>query len=208
MKFAYYQHLSAHQKRIYDRSDALGPIILPSAAPLAVHADGIAAALARDDRGAAERAVRALTDELLLGLHVPPVRVRVLAVRPSSHVEELHGLYEFGGRRQRPLVTIWMRTASRRQVVAVRTFLRTLLHEIAHHLDYEMLGLEDSFHTRGFYRRASSLFDQVVAASSAAARTKSAAAARARRSPSPAAPRRRQRRAPSHPKPPSLPFID
>ncbi|MBK8019762.1 MAG: SprT-like domain-containing protein [Betaproteobacteria bacterium] len=31
-----------------------------------------------------------------------------------------------------------------------RTFLRTLLHELCHHLDYEMFRLEETFHTEGF----------------------------------------------------------
>ena len=55
-----------------------------------------------------------------------------------------------------------MRTAKRRQVVAFRTYLRTLLHEVCHHLDYELLKLADSFHTEGFFKRESSLFKQIV----------------------------------------------
>jgi hypothetical protein len=55
-----------------------------------------------------------------------------------------------------------MRTARQRRVVAFRTFLRTLLHELGHHLDYEHLRLADSFHTEGFYKRESSLFHQLV----------------------------------------------
>ena len=43
----------------------------------------------------------------------------------------------------------WMRTARRKQVVAFRTFLRTFLHEIGHHLDYELLRLAETFHTEG-----------------------------------------------------------
>jgi hypothetical protein len=42
-------------------------------------------------------------------------------------------------------------------VVAFRTFLRTLLHEVCHHLDYTYLRLPDSFHTQGFFQRESSL---------------------------------------------------
>ena len=34
-----------------------------------------------------------------------------------------------------------MRTAQRAQVVKFKTFLRTLLHELCHHLDYQQLGL-------------------------------------------------------------------
>jgi hypothetical protein len=55
-----------------------------------------------------------------------------------------------------------MRTARQRRVVAFRTFLRTLLHELCHHLDYQHLRLADSFHTEGFYKRESSLFHQLV----------------------------------------------
>lgn len=59
-------------------------------------------------------------------------------------------------------ITVWMRTAQRKQVVAIRTFLRTLLHELCHHLDYKYLKLEDSFHTEGFYKRETSLFQQIT----------------------------------------------
>jgi hypothetical protein len=55
-----------------------------------------------------------------------------------------------------------MRTARHARVVAFRTFLRTLLHELLHHLDLEVLGLDWSFHTEGFFRRESSLFHQLV----------------------------------------------
>lgn len=40
--------------------------------------------------------------------------------------------------------------------------MRTLIHELCHHLDYELLRLADSFHTEGFYKRESSLVHQLV----------------------------------------------
>ncbi|MGH7255674.1 MAG: hypothetical protein ACREI3_07840, partial [Nitrospirales bacterium] len=55
-----------------------------------------------------------------------------------------------------------MRTAKRRQVVAFRTFLRTLVHELGHHVDYELLGLAETFHTEGFYKRESNLLHQLL----------------------------------------------
>jgi hypothetical protein len=58
-------------------------------------------------------------------------------------------------------VSLWMRTAQRAQVVKFRTFLRTFLHELCHHLDYQRFRLADSFHTEGFYRRESSLLRQL-----------------------------------------------
>ena len=57
-----------------------------------------------------------------------------------------------------------MRTAAKQQVVAFRTFLRTLLHELCHHLDYERYALEDSYHTEGFFARESALMRQLAPA--------------------------------------------
>jgi len=59
-------------------------------------------------------------------------------------------------------------------VVAFKTNLRTLLHEICHHLDYALLRLADSLHTDGFYKRESSLFYQIGGATTP---TKSSTAA-------------------------------
>jgi hypothetical protein len=50
-----------------------------------------------------------------------------------------------------------MRTAQRHDVVKPRTFLRTLMHELGHYLDYALLKLGDSYHSRGFYQRESFL---------------------------------------------------
>ena len=55
-----------------------------------------------------------------------------------------------------------MRTAQQKRVVAFRTFLRTLLHELCHHLDYELYQLPETFHTEGFYKRESHLLKQVL----------------------------------------------
>jgi hypothetical protein len=115
---------------------------------------------------AAERLIRGLTDTLA----IDAVRVRVLAARPHARWGELHGLYE-AGPDGRPLITLWMRTAKQRRVVAFRTFLRTLLHEVGHHLDYMLLKLPESYHTEGFYKRESSLFHQLVAPREAAMHT-------------------------------------
>src|SRR5213076_3174997 len=49
-----------------------------------------------------------------------------------------------------------------KRAIALRTFLRTLLHEVGHHVDYTGLRLKDSFHTESFYKRETSLFYQLV----------------------------------------------
>ena len=88
------------------------------------------------------------------------LRVAVAERRPSWQTGELHGLYQ-ADEKGRFRVSLWMRTAQRAQVVKFKTFLRTLLHELCHHLDYQRLRLSDSFHTEGFYRRESSLLRQL-----------------------------------------------
>src|SRR5262249_2720230 len=118
------------------------------------------------DRAATHLAAQALVTGLARALSVPPVRVQVLAARPHAGWGELHGLYEThpakGRRGQPPPITLWMRTARQKRGAGFRTFLRTLLHEVGHHLDYTRLGLGDSFHTQGFYARESHLFHQLV----------------------------------------------
>jgi hypothetical protein len=161
LPFPYYSRLNARQRRIYDRSDAIGRVELPQPARLRPAVAAVASALRASDRRATEAAAAKLSAAMLASLQVAGVRVRVLAARPSHDRGELHGLYEPESGKS-PLVTLWMRTAQRKQVVAFKTFLRTLLHELMHHLDYELFELEDSYHTQGFYKRESSLFRQLV----------------------------------------------
>jgi hypothetical protein len=162
MPFSYYQRLSIRQRRIYDRSDSIPRLALPDPESLRPLVGEVAAALESESRVTTERASQRLAAGIHQRFDVPPVELRVLAARPSRTWGELHGLYEFGGGRERPRITLWMRTAQRRQVVAFRAYLRTLLHEVCHHLDYALLKLPDSFHTQGFYQRESSLFHQLM----------------------------------------------
>ena len=83
-------------------------------------------------------------------------------MRPNNDWGELHGLYEEAEVRRRARITIWMRTSHHKKVIAFHTFFRTLFHEICHHLDYELLGLADSFHTEGFFKGESRLFHTLV----------------------------------------------
>jgi hypothetical protein len=160
-RFGYYARLDRAQRAIYRRSDAITTIEVAAADRLSAGIDAIAAALAAGDRVEVQGAAQRLCDGLADALGVPPVVVAVRAVRPSGRGMELHGLYtQTPGRR--PRIEVWMRTARHERTVAFRTFLRTLIHEVCHHLDYTLLGLEDSFHTTGFFRRESSLVRQLA----------------------------------------------
>ncbi len=162
MPFAYYLRLTPAQQRIYRQSDAVAAIPLPDPQALRPRVRELAEVLASGDRLETEAAADSLLAGLCAALGVGCVRVEVLAARPARHWGELHGLYAPPERGRSARVTLWMRTAQRRQIVAFRTFLRTLLHELCHHLDYELLHLPDSLHTEGFYKRESSLFHRLL----------------------------------------------
>ncbi len=161
MPFSYYDRLSQRAQAIYRKSDAMTSLPLSGAERLRPLVEELRAALVEDDRRAVEQAAGRLASGLAQQLSLPPVAVQVLAVRPSAGWGELHGLYTRDDARP-ARIQLWMRTARHRRVVAFRTFLRTLLHEVGHHVDYERLRLADSFHTEGFFKRESSLFHQLV----------------------------------------------
>ena len=162
MVFSYYHRLTTRQRRVYEASDRVESIPFGSAAEFAEEVEQLRAALESEARTTVERAAQHLADHLTRSFGVRAVRVRILERRPSNRYGELHGLYEADNARTKPVITLWMRTVQRRQVVAFKTFLRTLLHELVHHLDYEWLKLEDSLHTEGFYKRESSLLHQLL----------------------------------------------
>jgi len=160
--FGYYHRLSAAQQAVYRQSDALTRVALPRPRALVAQVLVLQRSLQAGRREQVARDARRLLDGLTEHLEVPRVRVNVLAARPHDDWGELHGLYEGAEGRRLACITLWMRTAKRRQVVAFRTFLRTLLHEFCHHLDYVLYELDDSYHTEGFYQRESSLLSQLL----------------------------------------------
>ena len=163
MRFAYYDRLGAQSKRTYRTSDGIRRVEVPGVEALVALARGIAPILETGDRAAVERACQSLVDAINARLATPPVHVRVFERRPANAEGELQGLYEpdeVTGATAR--ITVWMRTAKKEQVVKFRTFLRTLLHEVCHHLDYEHYALAETFHTEGFYARESSLMRDLL----------------------------------------------
>jgi hypothetical protein len=162
MVFAYYNRLTAVQKRVYRKSDEIAAVRLPEAGELHPLVSELERSLEIEDRQKAEDICRVIVEHIAARLSVPRLRVSVLAVRPAGSWGELHGLYEPAQGRAAAKITLWMRTVKHRRVVAFRSFFRTLLHELCHHLDYELFLLAESFHTEGFYKRESSLFHQLA----------------------------------------------
>jgi hypothetical protein len=54
-------------------------------------------------------------------------------------------------------IRIFELTAARKQKIAPKTAFDTLLHELMHHFDLKVLGLQSTIHSAGFYKRIGSL---------------------------------------------------
>lgn len=156
-RFAYYDRLSAKDKATYRRSDAIAEVPLPDVAALVPLVRALDDALGTGKRPRVATAVTALIGGILRQLGAPPVKVHVREVRPDLEDAELHGLYTFATEDKPPRLEVWMRTRAHEQVVKFRTFLRTIVHELLHHLDVTIFQMNDSFHTEGFFRRESSV---------------------------------------------------
>ena len=159
-RFSYYDRLSAKNKAIYRRGDAVTHVAFPEGAGLQTELRVAAAAVAQALDAGKPSLVRAqaqkICDLITSSLGTEQVTVKVLRVRPQRSFGELHGLYTRDDGAE-PTLRVWMRTAQRADVVKPRTFLRTLVHELCHHLDYAHYRLGESFHNPGFFRRESSL---------------------------------------------------
>jgi hypothetical protein len=156
----YFYRLSTRAQRTYLKSDVIDRFeLVPDTGALAL-TRALIDALVAGASPVIERAAQTLADKICALVKVAGVRVEVRGVRPHNTRGELHGIFYPRGPAQRPgapLIILWMRTAQRHDVVKPKTFLRTLMHELGHYLDYAMLGLDDSFHTAGFFRRESFL---------------------------------------------------
>lgn len=161
MVYRYYHRLSPWQQRVYRQSDQITAVPVPAAVELKDVTLAVGQALSRGEPRVTALACSHLLRRVCARLGVIPPAVTVLAERPAGHWGELHGLYN-PTQGQNGTITVWMHTAKRGRVVAFRTFLRTLLHELCHHLDFALLRLSHSFHTTGFYKRESSLYKQLL----------------------------------------------
>jgi len=163
MPYSYYRRLPASEKKIYRASDKIPNVHLKDPKNLLPFVREVQSALKTKEKAHVLRASQALVNQLTQQLVIPPIKVKVLTSRPHNNYGELHGLYEpVSGKVKVAEISVWMLTAKRKQVVAFKTYMRTLFHEVCHHLDYELYKLEDSYHTEGFFKRESSLYKQLV----------------------------------------------
>jgi len=157
---SYFYRLPTRTQRIWLKSDSIDRFdLVPDRTTFSL-TNALMGALPSGAPLVIERAAQALTNQVCGLMGVRGVRVEVRGVRPHNTRGELHGIFYPRGPSSSPgppLIILWMRTAQRHDVVKPKTFLRTLMHELGHYLDYALLRLEESFHTTGFFRRESFL---------------------------------------------------
>ncbi len=163
MAYSYYHRLTKSQQKIYRSSDALKSVQLSDMKYLKTLTEVLQEQLPIGNVDIVERCSQELVDAICQQLRFVSAKINVLERRPHNNYGELHGLYEPVDRgRPRAKIYVWMRTAKRQQIVAFKTYLRTLVHEYCHHLDFEYYKLKDSFHTQGFFQRESSIVKQLL----------------------------------------------
>lgn len=159
-KFGYYFKLNVFEKRIYNQSDSIKKLDLPLKQKFFPLISKLKIALNKEDKTELEKTIKKIIYGFSIVFRVPQVHLKLLDARPHNQFSELHGLYE--RTQTQATITLWMRTARQTRIVSFKTFLRTLIHEILHHLDYTYYRLQESFHTHGFYARESHLMRQLL----------------------------------------------
>jgi hypothetical protein len=142
----------------FRESDRINTIDLPTDGSLPRIAKWIESAMKDEQMPGVRSACAEFLKAASQFYQVPNCSVRVLAARPlrvrEAWTTELFGDYT----PETMVIRVWMRTAVRKEITSLGTFLSTLCHEFCHHLDYKKFGFADSWHTRGFYERAAVLY--------------------------------------------------
>jgi len=153
----FFHRLSRRAQRCYLQSDAIASYQFTASRSALELTQELVVTLVKGSPAEITEVSGRLASEICRLLGVPALRVEVRGIRPHGARGELHGIFYPREHRRGPRIVLWMRTAARHYVVKPKTFVRTLIHELGHYFDYAALGLDDSFHTSGFFRRESFL---------------------------------------------------
>lgn len=114
--------------------------------------------------GNRQKDAQALADYLCKKFHLPRVRVFVSNRKQEHSVDGNGRLKSRTYGYYRPSVhsiTIYNLTAVKGQVISIKQFANTLLHEFMHHYDMTYLKLDATPHTEGFFKRISDLQEKL-----------------------------------------------
>ncbi len=110
-----------------------------------------------------------LLDSICRSLKIPRVRLRVFEKRQPHKLRDgklaykLFGVYYCDS----AIIEIANLTSIRKQTVAGKTFLDTLIHELMHHVDRKFLRIPSTPHSYGFYARIADLKNKLMRAKGA-----------------------------------------
>jgi len=121
--------------------------------------DAFRSLLACEEAASREHSSTALYYALSSTIGVSSPRVLVLDARRPHRIKGGRTVYQQLGSysRRTKTVRVHNRTARIGRPVAPKTFVETILHELLHHWDFELLNLARSLHTSGFYHRLGDL---------------------------------------------------
>lgn len=105
-----------------------------------------------------QRLLDAMADEL----KIPRVRLH-FRDKPQKHkTSEGRLTYkEYAHYDPEEGITVYNKTAVREKYLASKSYLDTIVHEFLHHVDYELLRLDHTYHTQGFYSRLGNLMGKL-----------------------------------------------
>lgn len=155
---------SRAEQKAYEISNRLFSVDFKVTPSMKRKVDDLAIWLSAGDKSKVRGATQAVIDLLCAAARVPAARLSLLDRTPAEFrgdklAVKVHGFCAPDGR-----ITLAYRTAVRRQVIAFKTYLNTMVHEFMHHYDHRRLQLGASFHTRGFYQRVRELVGQLIPA--------------------------------------------
>ncbi|MEK7865613.1 MAG: hypothetical protein AAB434_02955 [Planctomycetota bacterium] len=148
---------SRRAHRDYERSNDVLELTIAPATDAVEAASRLAGGLVANDRIAVEVASQAIVSSLCRSLGVRDLPVKVGYKRLVRGRVQFYGFCGKDG-----YMTLYFRTGKTNKPVAHKTYLRTLVHELTHHLDWVHLRLLHSFHTKGFYGRVRSLYQGLL----------------------------------------------
>ena len=124
----------------------------------------LASALAESNDNEIKQSSNELISNLASLYHLPKIKIYTGGKRIANQNRQILGIHrtrDQGGKTQRSSISVFSRTAKRQQYVKPKTFLRTLVHEFIHHYDRYNLKLTYEYHTRGFYQRVTTIYNQL-----------------------------------------------
>ncbi len=119
--------------------------------------------LLREKAVTTENDLQAVASSICSDLKVPNVCIIFRGVQNCSMANgklrsKTLGTYQTGT----AIIKIAQFTAVKRKEIAPKTAFDTLLHELMHHFDFKILGLTNSIHSSGFYKRIGALKETLL----------------------------------------------